>query len=114
MFRLLKTISFAMLMQMMEERSAHERIDGLEKRMDERFDFVDAEFLRIDRRFEKMENEIRELRVDQKAGTQELRGEINKLRDGVESMQRTMLYGVITVSGIMATGFLTLAGLQIA
>jgi hypothetical protein len=40
-------------------------------------------------------------------------GDIRELRGDVKSVQRTMIYGFITLSGIMVTGFLTLAGLQI-
>ena len=39
--------------------------------------------------------------------------DIRELRGEVKSVQRTMMYGFITLSGIMVTGFLTLAGLQI-
>jgi hypothetical protein len=39
--------------------------------------------------------------------------DIRELRGEVKSVQRTMIYGFITLSGIMATGFLTLAGLQV-
>jgi hypothetical protein len=39
--------------------------------------------------------------------------DIRELRGEVKSVQRTMMYGFITLSGIMVTGFLTLAGLQV-
>jgi hypothetical protein len=39
--------------------------------------------------------------------------DIRELRGEVKSVQRTMIYGFITMSGIMVTGFLTLAGLQV-
>ena len=71
-----QTISFAMLMQIVEEQATRRRIDRLEERVDERFDRVDAEFGRIDARFQVIETDVRELRGDLKISTKELRGEI--------------------------------------
>ena len=39
-----------------------ERLDHFEKRVEERFDHVDAEFLRIDKRVDRMDADLRELR----------------------------------------------------
>lgn len=47
------------------------------------------------------------------AGFHRVDADIRELRGEVKSVQRTMMYGFITLSGIMATGFLTLAGLQV-
>jgi hypothetical protein len=47
------------------------------------------------------------------AGFGRVDADIRELRGEVKSVQRTMIYGFITLSGIMVTGFLTLAGLQI-
>jgi uncharacterized protein YaaN involved in tellurite resistance len=121
-----------MLMQTMEERSTSKQIDDLKERMDERFGDVAAEFRQIDSRFESVEADIREIRVDLKSTAQELRqeikssaqelrqemkenskelrGEIAELRGGMESMQRNMLYGFMTLAGMI----LVLAGIQIA
>jgi hypothetical protein len=46
-------------------------------------------------------------------GFQRVDADIRELRGDVKSVQRTMIYGFITMSGVMTTGFLTLAGLQI-
>ena len=46
-------------------------------------------------------------------GFQRVDSDIRELRSEVKSVQRTMMYGFITLSGIMVTGFLTLAGLQV-
>lgn len=116
-----------MLMQTMEERSTD--------RMDERFDDVSAEFHRIDKRFETVEADLRELRRDLKATGQELRheikanaseirkemkenstelrGEIAKVRGGVESIQRNMLYGFMTLAGIIVALAGIVAGFQV-
>lgn len=43
-----------------------------------------------------------ELRSEIQSNTQELRGEINGLRSSMESMQRNMLYGFMTLAGLIA------------
>lgn len=47
------------------------------------------------------------------AGFQRVDADIRELRGEVKSVQRIMIYGFITQSGIMVTGFLAIAGLQI-
>ena len=47
------------------------------------------------------------------AGFQRVDADIRELRGKVESVQRIVIYGFITQLGIMVTGFLTIAGLQI-
>jgi hypothetical protein len=54
-----------------------------------------------------------DLRDQMVAGFQRVDADIRELRGEVKSVQRTMIYGFITLSGIMVTGFLALAGLQI-
>jgi len=161
-FRLPQTISFAMLMQTMEERSTDrmdERFDlvdarfelvdkrfddvsaefhridkrfdevsGEFRRIDKRFDEVSGEFRRIDKRFETVEADIREIRRDLKSTGQELRQEIKanaseirkemkenstELRGSIESMQRNMLYGFMTLAGIIVALAGIVAGFQV-
>ena len=52
----------------------------------------------VDRRFSKVESEIRELR----GGVNELRSEV---KDGFESVNRAMLHGVIALSAAYIAGF---------
>lgn len=96
-----------MLMQTMEARDTGKRIELLEERADERFDHVDA-------RFQNLETDIRELRLDQKAGVKELRGEIQagnrELRDDLRAMHRNMLFGFFGLASL----FLTYAGFQLS
>jgi len=47
------------------------------------------------------------------AGFQRVDADIRELRGEVKSVQRIMVQGFIALSGVMTTGFLTLAGLQI-
>lgn len=47
------------------------------------------------------------------AGFQRVDADIRELRGDVKSVQRTMIHGFITMAGVMTTGFLTIAGLQI-
>lgn len=71
---------------MPRESWTDQRLDDFKENVNQRFDAVD-------RRFDSVDADIRELRGE------------------VKSMQRTMIYGFVTMSGIMATGFLTLASL---
>lgn len=83
----------------MEIEPTDKRIDDLNARMAEGFGLVHREIDGLDARmtegFKRVDADIRELRGD------------------VKSVQRTMIYGFLTLSGIMVSGFLTLAGLQI-
>jgi hypothetical protein len=47
------------------------------------------------------------------AGFQRVDADMRELRGEVKSVQQTMMHGFIALSGIMVTGFLTLAGLQV-
>ena len=58
----------------------------------------------VDRRFEKVEDEIRELRGEVK----ELRSE---MKSGFEAVNKTMLNGVLILSGSYIAGFAALVGL---
>ncbi len=71
----------------MRESWTDERLNELARRIDERFDRVDERFEEVDRRFEQVDK-----RLDQTAGS-------------VESMQRTMVIGVIALFSSYAAGF---------
>lgn len=94
-----------MLMQTMEERPADTKIDRLEKRMDERFDYVDALFSHVDTRFQRLEFQAtnKQLRDDFQNSHRELRADI-------QAMQRNMLFGFFSLAGL----FLTYAGFQLS
>lgn len=54
-----------------------------------------------------------DLKEQMVAGFQRVDADIRELREEIKSVQRIMIYGFITQSGIMVTGFLTIVGLQI-
>jgi hypothetical protein len=54
-----------------------------------------------------------DLKEQMVAGFQRVDADIRELRGEIKSVQRIMIYGFITQSGIMVTGFLTIVGLQI-
>lgn len=78
-------------MHLMRESWTDARLDDFRGDVDRRFDGVD-------RRFDKVEGEIGALR-----------GEVNELRSemksGFESINRTMLHGVIALSAAYIAGF---------
>jgi tetrahydromethanopterin S-methyltransferase subunit G len=91
-----------------------DRIDGLERKVDEgfrhvdqrfeqvdkRFEQVDKRFEQMDKRFEKVEGELQGLRTDLKSG-------FDLIHDRLHSFQRTLILfcgGLITgLLGILAT-----------
>lgn len=101
-----------MLMQTMEERPTDRGIAELKERMDERFALVDARFELIDRRFDDISAEFRRIdsrfdevskefgRIDKRFENVET--DIRGIRDDIKSMQRNMLYGFMTLAGIIA------------
>jgi hypothetical protein len=76
-----------------------ERIDDLKENMVERFNQVDKRFDQVDKQFDQVDRRMTEgfARVD---------ADIRELR-------RMMFQGFIALVGVMVTGFLGLAGLQI-
>jgi hypothetical protein len=91
-------------MQTMRESWTDERLDDLNSKVDRGFDRVDARFDRVDARFERVDDRFE--RVD--ADIQSLRGEMNARFD---TIQRTMVLGVIALTTGMLAGFGGLAAL---
>src|SRR5690349_7097630 len=92
----------------MRESWTDERLDEFGKRIDERFDRVDerigdlrgemkADLARVDKHFEQIDNRFEQIdkRLDKQAGS-------------LESMQRTMVIGVIALFSAYAAGFAAL------
>ncbi|HET8954324.1 MAG TPA: hypothetical protein VFN18_01555 [Solirubrobacterales bacterium] len=75
---------------MVRESWSDGRLDEFEKRIDERFDRVDERFDDVDRRFEQVDRRL------------------DKLAGSLESMQRTMVLGVIALFSAYAAGFAAL------
>ena len=78
-------------MQTVRESWTDERLDEFGKRMDERFDRVDERFDDVGLRFEQIDK-----RLDKVAG-------------GLESVQRALIFGSISLSTAFVAGFVTLA-----
>ncbi|HET9677002.1 MAG TPA: hypothetical protein VFP21_05810 [Solirubrobacterales bacterium] len=84
---------------MAREAWTDERMDDLKENVNQRFDEVDkrfdrfegevkARFDKVDKRFDRVEGDIRELQRD--------------MKQGFESMQRTMIIGFVTVFSSIA------------
>ncbi|HEX6457055.1 MAG TPA: hypothetical protein VF009_11120 [Solirubrobacterales bacterium] len=82
----------------MEERPTDRGIADLKERMDERFALVDARFELIDKRFDDISAEFR--RIDKRFENVET--DIRGIRGDIKSMQRNMLYGFMTLAGMIA------------
>jgi hypothetical protein len=82
-------------MQTMRESWTDERLDEFGKRIDERFD-------RVDEKFDDVQREMRQEfgKVDK---------QLDRLGSGLESVQRALIFGSITMSSAFVAGFVTLA-----
>ena len=84
-------------MEAMRQSWTDDRLDGLNEKIDLRFDVVDQ-------RFDRVEADIREFRAEMK----EMRSETNGRLD---SIQQSMVYGVVTLTAGMLAGFAAMVGL---
>jgi hypothetical protein len=85
---------------------AQEWTDG---RLDDLSTRVDRGFEQVDQRFERVEKEIGNLRVETRTEFTALRGEVKegfaRIDQRLDSIQRTMVQGVIAMAGATLAGF---------
>ena len=81
-------------------------------RLDDLSAKVDRGFEQTDRRFGKVEAEIGQLRAEMKDEFKSVRGEINGLRtemgkttERIDSVQRTIAFGAVALTGAILAGF---------
>jgi hypothetical protein len=84
-------------MEAMRQSWTDDRLDALNEKVDQRFD-------QVDRRFDRIESDSREFRAELK----EMRSETNGRLD---SIQRSMVYGVVALTTGMLAGFAAMVGL---
>jgi hypothetical protein len=78
-------------MHVVRESWTDARLDDFRGEVNRRFDEVYRRFDEVDKRFDKIEGEIGELRSEMKAG--------------FESINRTMVHGVVGLSAAFIAGF---------
>ena len=81
----------------MREKWTDERLDDLNHKVDVGFDRVDKRFDSVDRRFDSVDARFERLEA--------------RLDSRFDSMQRTMMQGVITLTGAMLAGFAAMIAL---
>ena len=98
-------------MQTMRESWTDERLDDLNGKVDRGFEQVDKRFEqvgrcfeRVDKRFEHVEEEFRAVRGEMKEGFDAVNGRI-------DSLQQTMVHGVIALCIAILAGFAAITGL---
>jgi hypothetical protein len=84
-------------MEAMRQSWTDDRLDALNEKVDQRFD-------QVDQRFDRVESDLRECRA-------ELKGLRSETKGGLESLQRSLVYGVVTLTGGMLAGFAAMVGL---
>lgn len=74
-------------MELMTERWTDDKLDGLKREMDLRFDHVDSQFAQVDRRFAQVDKRFEQVdrRFDQ------VDGRFDALQDRLDAMYRAML-----------------------
>ena len=82
-------------MQAMRESWTDERLDDLNERVSDGFG-------QVDKRFERVEGEIKDLRGD-------LNERFGRVDSRLDSIQRTIVIGAVTLSGSFVAGFVVLA-----
>lgn len=87
-------------MEAVRESWTDERLDLLNERVQERFASVDRRFDEVDRRFDEVDRRLDRLEQTQQAILLRL-----------DSMQRAMVFGAITLSGGMIAGFSAIVAL---
>jgi hypothetical protein len=78
-------------MHVMRESWTDARLDDFRGEVDRRFNEVYRRFDEVDKRFDKVEGEIGELR--------------SEMKSGFESINRTMVHGVVALSASFIAGF---------
>lgn len=81
-------------MQTMRESWTDERLDEFGKRIDERFD-------RVDERIKDLDGQVKE-------GFEQVDKRLDRLADGLESVQKAIIFGAITMSSVFAAGLIAL------
>jgi len=64
---------------------------------------------KVDQRFDRIEAEVRAFRSEMKDEFKAVRGEIGAVRGSIEGVQRTMLFGFITMAAAIVSGFAAIA-----
>ncbi|HEX6602675.1 MAG TPA: hypothetical protein VF030_08530 [Solirubrobacterales bacterium] len=83
---------------MARESWTDERLDEFGKRIDERFDRVDERFDEVNARFEQVDKRFEQ--VDKR---------LDGLGTGIESVQKAIVFGAVTMSSAFIAGFITMA-----
>ncbi|MGN6256251.1 MAG: hypothetical protein ACTHN3_00665 [Solirubrobacterales bacterium] len=78
----------------MRESWTDERLDEFGKRIDERFD-------RVDERIKDLDGQVKE-------GFEQVDKRLDRLADGLESVQKAIIFGAITMSSVFAAGLIAL------
>lgn len=88
-------------MQTMRESWTDERLDEFGKRMDERFD-------RVDERIKDLDVRVKQGFVQADKRFEVVDKRLDRLADGIESVQRALIFGAIAMSSAVIAGFAAL------
>jgi len=89
--------------QHVDERLA--QIDRRFEEVDRRFEQIDQRFEQIDQCFDRVESEVHDLRSEMKGEFRGVRDEIGKMTVRIDSVQRTIAFGAVALTGSIIAGF---------
>lgn len=102
-------------MQTMRESWTDERLDEFGKRIDERFDRVDERFDDVDRRFNEVDAKFTQVdkrfdavQREMRQGFEQVDKRLDRLADGLESVQKAIIFGAVTMSSVVGAGLIAL------
>jgi DNA anti-recombination protein RmuC len=94
---------------MVRESWTDERLDEFGKRMDERFDRVDEKFAQVEGRFARVDQRIDSVRSEMREGFEKVDKQLDRLGNGIEMIQKAIIFGAVTMSSAFVAGFITVA-----
>lgn len=90
------------------------RLDELSDKVDKGFERVDKGFERVDRRFERVEQRFERVDADVNALRSEMKESLERIDGRIDSVQRTIAFGAIALTGAVLAGFAAMCTLLAA
>ncbi len=94
-------------MEVMAQEWTEGRLDELSSKVDDGFNRVDRRFERVEQRFERVDADLSALRSEMKESLDRIDGRI-------DSVQRTIAFGAIALTGAILAGFAAMCTLLAA
>jgi hypothetical protein len=101
-------------MEAMAQEWTEGRLDELSSKVDKGFERVDKGFERVDRRFEQVEQRFEPVNADVNALRSEMKESFDRIDGRIDSVQRTIAFGAVALTGAILAGFAAICTLLAA